>query len=385
MKERPTRALINLENLKANFLSIKALTEGSAQVMAVVKADAYGHGDKVISKALEENGCDQFGVAMLEEGIRLREAGLKKPIVVLGGLLPGQGPDFFNFDLTPVIYDLSTARRIDRIAGEIETRKKVHVKIDTGMGRLGILPQEVDEFFAEFKELTNIELEGLMSHYADMEVEDKTFSRGQLDRFLEVIEVVRSMGFTPKFTHMSNSAAIVDFKESHMDMIRAGLMLYGVYPAARFEDKIKLKPVMELHTQIICIKKIPKGSSVSYGRTFVAERDSLIATISAGYADGIPRRLSNKGTALVRGSRAPIAGTVCMDMTMLDVTDVDGVEVGDSVVLIGAQGTEEITALQVADLVGTIPYEILCNIGARVPRVVTKDMPKNTPKDTVGK
>jgi alanine racemase len=340
--------------------------------MAVVKADGYGHGDKVIASALEENGCDCFGVAMLEEGIRLREAGLKKPIVVLGGLLPGQGPDFFNFDLTPVIYDLSTARRLDRIAGEISTTKKVHVKIDTGMGRLGILPEEVGEFFEGFKGLENIELEGLMSHYADMEVEDKSFSRTQLDRFLEAVEHVRSLGLKPKNVHMSNSAAIVDFKESHMDMIRAGLMLYGAYPAERFLEKIKLKPVMELKTQIISLKKIPKGSSVSYGRTFVAERDSLIATIPAGYADGIPRRLSNNGEALVRGERAKIAGTVCMDMTMLDVTEISGAQVGDEVVLIGGQGTEEITALEVADLAGTIPYEILCNVGARVPRVVVE-------------
>ena len=372
MTERPTRALINLDNLKANFVELKSLASGSAQVMAVVKADAYGHGDKVIAKALDSFGCDVFGVAMIEEGIRLREAGIKKPIVVLGGLLPGQGPDSFNHDLTPVIYDLSTARRLDRIAGETGTRKKVHVKVDTGMGRLGILPEEVEEFFKEFKGLKNIVLEGLMSHYADMEVEDKTFSRAQLDRFLEVVERVRSMGFTPKFVHMSNSAAIVDFKETHMDMIRAGLMLYGAYPAQRFVDKIKLKPVMELKTAIICIKKIPKGSSVSYGRTFVAAEDCLIATIPAGYADGIPRRLSNNGEALVRGSYAPIAGTVCMDMTMLDVTDVDGAQVGDEVVLIGAQGAEEITALEVAQRAGTIPYEILCNIGARVPRVVVE-------------
>ena len=381
MTGRPTRALINLDNLKANFNELKALAQGSTQVMAVVKADAYGHGDKVIASALDGFGCDLFGVAMLEEGIRLREAGIKKPIVVLGGLLPGQGPDSFNHDLTPVVYDLSTAKRLDRIAGETETRKNVHVKIDTGMGRLGILPEEVKAFFEELKGLQNIKLEGLMSHYADMEVEDKTFSRAQLDKFLETVELVRTMGLTPRFVHMSNSAAIVDFKETHMDMIRAGLMLYGVYPAARFVDKIKLKPVMELRTQIICIKKVPEGSSVSYGRSFVAGKESLIATIPVGYADGIPRRLSNKGEALVKGVRVPIAGTVCMDMTMLDVTNVDGVEVGSEVVLIGSQGTEEITALEVADKAGTIPYEILCNIGSRVPRVVPEDMPG----DLVGK
>ncbi len=369
MTERPTRALVNLDNLKANFNALKASVKGDISVMAVVKANAYGHGDSLIATALVEHGCDYLGVAMLEEGIALRRAGIKIPIVVLGGLFAGQEVESFNHDLTPVVYDLISARKIDKVAGDLGKSKKVHVKIDTGMGRLGILPDEVEAFFKEFKELKNLELEGLMSHYADVEVEDKSYSQRQLDSFLEVIARVRSMGLDPTLTHMSNSAAIVDFPQTNMNMIRAGLMLYGAYPARRFENKIALKPVLALKSSIIQIKSLPAGASVSYGRKFVAKTESLIAVIPAGYADGIPRRLSNKGGALVRGEVAPIAGAVCMDMTMLDVTGVKGVQLGDEVVLIGAQGTEEITALDVALKAGTIPYEILCNIGARVSRV----------------
>jgi alanine racemase len=340
------------------------------KVMAVVKANAYGHGDTLIATALEEIGCELFGVAMPKEGIRLREAGIKSAIVVLGGLFAGQEVESFTYDLTPVVFDLTSARKINQVAGDLGKVKSVHVKIDTGMGRLGILPADVKSFFEEFKELENLELEGLMSHYSDMEVEDKSYSRGQLDLFLEVIDRVRGMGFTPALTHMSNSAAIVDFPQTGMNMIRAGLMLYGAYPARRFEEKIALKPVMELKSSIMQIKRLPAGASVSYGREFVTEKKSLIAVVPAGYADGIPRRLTSTGEALVRGFRVPIIGAVCMDMTMLDVTGVEGVECGDEAVFIGSQGTEVISALDVAEKAGTISYEILCNINARVPRVV---------------
>ncbi len=369
MAERPTRASINLDNLKANFLALKASVDGDMKVMAVVKANAYGHGDTLVATALEKLGCDAFGVAMPKEGIRLREAGLKSPIVVLGGLFQSQEVESFTYDLTPVVFDIERARKIDKVAGDIGKTKRVHVKIDTGMGRLGILPSDVEGFFEEFKSFKNLELEGLMSHYSDMEVEDKSYSRGQLDLFLEVIEKVREMGFDPPLIHMSNSAAIVDFPQTDMNMIRAGLMLYGAYPARRFEDKIALKQVMEFKSSIVQLKSLPAGSSVSYGREFVTEKKSLIAVVPAGYADGIPRRLSGRGEALVRGVRVPIVGAVCMDMTMLDVTGVKGVKCGDEVVFIGTQGTELITALDVASAAGTISYEILCNINARVTRV----------------
>ena len=369
MAERPTRATINLKNLEANFLSLKAKVDDATKVMAVVKANGYGHGDTTIALALEEFGCDFFGVAMPKEGIKLREAGIKSPIVVLGGLFQSQEVESFTYDLTPVIFDIISARKIDKVAGDINKKKAVHVKIDTGMGRLGILPEDVESFFEEFRELKNLELEGLMSHYSDMEASDKSYSQGQHEKFLEVVERVRKMGFTPTLTHMSNSAAIVDFPQSGMNMIRAGLMLYGAYPAKSFEKKIELKPVLSLKSSIVHIKELPSGASVSYGRQFKTERKSLVAVVPAGYADGIPRRLTNTGEALVKGVRVKIIGAVCMDMTMLDVTEVEGVKCGDEVVFIGAQGTESISALDVAQKAGTISYEILCNIGARVPKV----------------
>ncbi|MBE9531872.1 MAG: alanine racemase [Proteobacteria bacterium] len=369
MAERPTCATINLDNLKANYLALKASVDSDMKVMAVVKANAYGHGDTLVAAALEGLGCDWFGVAMPKEGMRLRDAGVKSPIIVLGGLFQGQEVESFTYDLTPVIFDIESARKIDKVAGDINKRKSVHVKIDTGMGRLGILPADVEAFFEEFKSLENLDLEGIMSHYSDMEVEDKSYSQGQLDSFLTVIEKVREMGFTPPLIHMSNSAAIVDFPQRGMNMIRAGLMLYGAYPARRFEDKIALKQVMELKSSIVQLKSLSPGSSVSYGREFVTEKKSLIAVVPAGYVDGIPRRLSGRGEALVRGVRVPIVGAVCMDMTMLDVTGVRGVERGDEVVFIGTQGTELITALDLALSAGTISYEILCNINARVTRV----------------
>jgi alanine racemase len=370
LAQRPTRAFINLENLKANFLALKASVKTGTKVMAVVKANAYGHGDKLIATALEEFGCDAFGVAMSEEGIKLRGAGIKSPIIVLGGFFASQEVESFTYDLTPVVFDMISARKIDKVAADLGTTKKVHVKIDTGMGRLGVLPADVAGFFREFKELKNLELEGLMSHYSDMDSGDKSYSQGQLDSFLKVLEEVRSMGFAPTQIHMSNSAAIVDFPQEDMTMIRAGLMLYGAYPARSFEGKIDLKPVLELKSSIMQIKELSKGSSVSYGREFVTEKKSLIAVVPMGYADGIPRRLTNKGEALVSGKRVAIVGAVCMDMTMIDVTDIKGVKCGDEVVFIGTQDTEVITVLDVALSAGTIPYEILCNVGARVARIV---------------
>jgi alanine racemase len=369
LKNRPTYASINLENLKYNFARIKEKVEPTTAVMAVVKANAYGHGDVEVAKILEAEGADTFGVAMAEEGIRLRQAGIKKPIILLGGLFPGQAPLCFEDDLTPVVFDLATAKELNTLASARKVKKKIHVKIDTGMGRLGILTDEVESFFASLKELASIEVEGLLSHFADMEVEDKAYSNAQLATFLETADRVDALGLKPGIRHMSNSASIIDFPDSHLDMIRPGLMLYGAYPRERFRGLIELKPALELKSEITHIKRLPQGSSISYGRTFVTERESVIATIPVGYGDGLPRRLSGKGEVIVRGKMAPIAGVVCMDLTMIDVTDIAGAAVGDEVVLIGTQGALTITVEEVAEKAGTISYEILCNIGARVPRL----------------
>jgi alanine racemase len=360
-----------MEALEHNYNKIREKVSHTTRMMAVVKANAYGHGDVEVTRALERMGCDFFGVAICEEGIRLRKGGVKRPIVVLGGVYPGQIKEVFEFDLTPVIFDMDTALILNKLAEKTGTKKKVHIKVDTGMGRLGLLPRSVVSFFQEFRNFDSLELEGVMSHFAEMEVPEKKFSQKQLELFLKTIGIIQGLGFSPSCIHMANSAAIVDFVESHFNMIRPGIMLYGSYPDKRFAKMIDLKPVMHLKTQILQLKRVPPGFSISYGRTFVTKRESAIATIPIGYGDGLPRRLSsNQGEVLVRGVRVPIVGLVCMDLTMIDVTAVEDAAVGDEVVVIGPQGDDAVTLEEIAEKAGTVSYEILCNVSKRVPRLL---------------
>lgn len=338
-------------------------------MMAVVKANAYGHGAVEVARTIETLGDAFFGVAILEEGAALREAGITSPIAVLGGMFPDQAPDLVEYDLTPVVFDMAAARALDEAAKKRAVDLPIHVKIDTGMGRLGILPEEAGPFFSELKELRNLRVEALLSHFAESEAEEKEFSRRQLSKFLKAVEEVRSLGFNPSLLEMANSAALVDIEEARLGMVRPGIMLYGSYPATRLRESIKLKPVMQLKTRILFLKSVPAGFTVSYGRRFTTKRPSLIATLPIGYADGLPRTLGNSGEVIIGGHRAPIAGTVCMDLIMVDVTDVPGVQAGDEAVIIGSQGSEAITAEEVAEKAGTISYEIFCRLSARVPRV----------------
>ncbi len=371
MGNRPTVALIDRAALKHNYQELRKRVSSGTMFMAVVKANAYGHGDVEVSRTLEALGCEYFGVAVSEEGVKLRKGGIKNPIVLLGGVYPDQIKEVFDYELTPVVWDLETALLVNAQAEKTGTRKKVHIKIDTGMGRLGLLSRRIVNFFQEFKAYGSLEVEGVMSHFAEMDNADKDFSRKQLDLFLKVLGIIQGLGYDPPLIHMGNSAAIVDSPESHFNLIRPGLMLYGSYPAPRFKKMINLKPVMSIRTQILQLNHVAAGFPVSYSRTFVTRRESMIATLPMGYGDGVPRSLSsNEGHVLVRGKRAPIVGLVCMDLTMVDVTDIEGVSVGDRVVIIGAQGEDEITVEEVAEKAGTVPYEIFCNISQRVPRLV---------------
>ena len=369
MERRPTSAIIDTEALKHNYFQLRNAVSEASKVMAVVKANAYGHGDIEVAGVLERIGCEFFGVAIAEEGERLRSNGITRPIVVLGGIYPGQIKDIFPLDLTPVVFDIGTAQYINSYAKAIGAVKKVHVKIDTGMGRLGLLTEEVARFFEAFKELENLRLEAVLSHFAEAESADRDFTGRQLEDFVKSVDVIRDMGFAPEYIDMANSAATVSYPASRMDIVRPGIMLYGSYPAPRYSKEISLKPVLTLQTRILHLKKVPAGFTVSYGRTFTAKKESVIATLPIGYADGLPRRLSGTGEVLVRGERAPIAGRVCMDLTMCDVTNINGVAVGDPVVVIGTQGAESIAVEEVAERSGTISYEIFCNISGRVPRV----------------
>ncbi|MBI5454499.1 MAG: alanine racemase [Deltaproteobacteria bacterium] len=369
METRPTVAVVDTGALKANYAELKKRASGTTRIMAIVKANAYGHGDVEAARAFALEGCAYFGVATVEEGARLRAGKVDGNIIVLGGVYAGQIKDVFDLDLTPVVFDLGTAKRINERGRALGVTKKIHVKIDTGMGRIGLLPEEVAPFFEGFKALSNLKLESVLSHFVEAESKDKEYTRGQLARFLKVVEVIKSYGFTPDFIDMANSAAAVDYKDSHLGLIRPGIMLYGSYPAESFREKITLRPALTLKTRILHLKKVGPGFNVSYGRRFTTRKESIIATLPIGYGDGVPRKLTGIGEALIHGRRAPLIGTVCMDLTMCDCTEVPGVAVGDEAVIIGRQGTEEITAEEIAVKTGTISYEVFCNISSRVPRV----------------
>ena len=341
----------------------------------MVKANAYGHGAVRISLELEKMGVDFLGVATCEEGIELRKSYITTPIIILGGFFKGQCIYAKQYDLTPVIYNLESAKELSQCARTSNSRIKIHVKTDTGMGRLGILPSETKVFFQQLMKLNNLEIEGIVSHLADNNQENHSsleFTQRQAMLFKKQIEELHKMGLHPHYEHLANSAAIIDKKTDLFNLVRPGIMLYGAYPAKRFKQVIDLKPVMNLKTKVISLKKVSRGTSISYGRTFRCKKESLIAVLPIGYADGYNRFLSNKGEVLIRGRKAPIVGVVCMDMAMVDVTEIADVSLGDDVVLIGSQGNENITVEETAEKIGTISYEILCGISPRVPRIYSK-------------
>jgi alanine racemase len=287
----------------------------------------------------------------------------------MGAVFPEQAEAIAELGLTPLVYDMAVARAVADAAQKLKVKVAVHVKIDTGMGRIGISPAAAEDFIADLASLDGITVQGLMTHFADADLRDKRFASEQMDRFESVLKKLDSRGIAIPLRHAANSAAVLDYRRALFTMVRPGLMLYGYNPLEGEGSGADLRPVLSLVTRIVFLKRVPAGVPISYGRTFVTKRESVIATIPIGYADGYNRGLSNRGEAIVRGIRVPVAGRVCMDMTMLDVTDVPGVSEGDGVVLIGSQGNERITADDIAVQTGTISYEVLCGISSRVPRV----------------
>ena len=368
VSDRPTTAFIDLDALAHNFQEVRGRAQGR-KVLAVVKAQAYGHGAINVSKHLLGLGADTLGVALVEEGRELREAGIDAPILVMGAVVPGQAEALVALRLTPVVFTPAMARALSNAARTQKTQVPVHVKIDTGMGRIGIAPEAAPAFIKELQDLEGIMVQGLMTHFAEADLRDKQFASLQMDRFGTLLKELDAQGAVIPLRHAANSAALLDYQQALFTMVRPGLMLYGYNPLEGKTTGADLLPVLSLVTRIVFLKKVPAGVPISYGRTFVTRRESLIATVPIGYADGYSRGLSNKGEALVRGVRAPIAGRICMDMCMLDVTDVPGVCEGDEAVLIGKQGDQRITADELAHKTGTIPYEVLCGISSRVPRV----------------
>lgn len=372
---RPTTAAIDLAALRHNLLQVRRLA-GSRDVIAVVKADAYGHGAVAVSRALMAEGVTRFGVALVEEARALREAGIRGELLVLGGFTADQASEIIDLGLTVTVFHLAHAAALSEAARRAGRVIPVHAKIDTGMGRLGFQVDEAPEAIANIARLAGLRLDGVMTHFADADLADPAFAREQMARFDRVIAALASRGIAVGLRHAANSAAVMAVSRNGVagleaalyDAVRPGIMLYGCRPGPAVGPAVDLRPVLSLTTRIGLLKRVPSGTPISYGRTFVTRRPSLIAILPIGYADGYPRALSNVGAVVVRGRRAPVVGRVCMDLTMADVTDVPGVSEGDDVAVIGTQGDTSISAEDAAAAAGTIAYELLCGIGPRVPR-----------------
>lgn len=366
---RPTWAEINLDNLGFNFKSVKKFIGQDLKYMAVVKANGYGHGAVECAKALERKKIDFFGVALPEEGLELRKNNIKSPILCLGGFWAGQERLLLDNNLTPVVYRLEMAERLNRAAKERNTKVKIHVKIDTGMGRIGIRFDEVNEFADGIKKLKNVCVEGLMTHFAAADnLSQNEFTEMQIKRFYEAVNIFEEKGFQPVYKDLANSPGAVVHKNSRGNMVRLGGILYGlgedVLPKG--VDKPELRAVLSLHSRIALLKNVPKGETIGYGRSFQTNKDSVIATVPIGYHDGYSRSLSNCGKVIINNTFAPVVGRVSMDWTSIDVSEVSNVKVNDEVIFIGSQHNLEIKAEELARLTGTISYEITCGIGSRV-------------------
>ena len=368
-KGRPTLCFIDLEALHWNFHKIREKVGPRIKIASMVKANAYGHGAPCVARTLAEEGCDAFGVATLEEGVELRQAEIRSPIIVLAGVYLEQLDQFFEHELIPVVHEIDGLRRLDAAVQSRGTSLNVHLKIDTGMGRIGLPAAEIGSWLPELKKLKSLTIDGVFSHFSHAESVQGDYTRKQLEIFQGIVSRLRSENIAPPLVHLANSAATITLPSAYFDMVRPGLMLYGVYPSPAMTGQIALKPVLSWKTSILQLKKVSPGTSISYGQTFITQRESLIATLPIGYADGYPRLLSNRGEVLVRGQRAPVVGRVCMDLTMIDVTDIGETKPGDEVVLLGLQGNAEISTDQMAAWSNTISYEILTSIGARVPRI----------------
>lgn len=363
----PTSASVDLTALAQNVAHVRRLAP-QADVLAVVKANAYGHGAIEVARALQQLAVHRFGVATVDEGVALRQAGIRDPIVVLGATMPTQFSELVAHRLIPVLY---RADLVQAFAAVVEPRTSpypVHIKIETGMGRLGVLPRELPDLLSRPELRAPLYLEGLMTHLADADNRDPGETEEQLTRFQQVLNLGQQRGLAIPLIHVANSAGIIKFPASQHSLVRPGIMLYGYHTLATGTHAPELQPILTWKTTIAHVHTIAAGGSVSYNRTFIASRQTRVGVLPVGYADGYNRLLSNRGQVLIGERRVPVIGRVCMDMTMVDITDVRGAHVGDEAILIGQQGSERITASDLAAWQKTIPYEILCAIGTRVPR-----------------
>jgi alanine racemase len=368
---RDTRAVVDLGNIAAAIAGIRERVSDGTDVMAVVKADGYGHGAVKVAKTALASGAASLGVAYPQEGAELREAGIDAPILILG-LLPLEEERAIEmaveYRLTPTVCSTEVPRILDSLS-PADCPTPIHIKVDTGMGRLGVLPEDLFDYIRFLKTLKHITIEGIFTHFPSSDEANTAFTEKQIERFMALLSELSVRGIDIPKRHAANSGGVLAFPSSHLTMVRPGIMIYGLYPSKEVRRSIELSPAMSLLTRIRYLKRVGPGTPISYGRTHVTKSEALVATLPVGYADGYSRLLSNRGAILVRGNRAPIIGRVCMDMTMADVTHVPGVSIGDEVVLFGRDKDEEISIDEVAELIGTINYEVTCMVSKRVPRV----------------
>lgn len=370
---RPVWAEIDLDKLAHNMREIRRVSK-SKDIIAVIKADGYGHGALDIAPTLLENGATRIAVAVLSEAIELRRGGIEQSIMILGFTPPSLIDMLIRYDIEQTVYSYELAKEISLMAQRKNKIARIHIALDTGMGRIGFLPNDesVDEVY-KISKLPNIIIEGLFSHFSSADEENKEYTTYQFNNYNKFYEKLVQKGVKINVRHVANSAAIIDFPESHLEAVRPGIILYGYYPSNEVDkSNIALKPVMSLKTNVVHIKTLPAGEYISYGRKFKTNRESVIATLPVGYADGYTRLLYNKAKVIINGSFAPVIGRICMDQCMVDVTDIGNVNVGDEVTLMGEQGDLKFTADNIAELIGTINYEVTCMISKRVPRVYMK-------------
>ena len=367
---RRVYAQIDLDAIRHNIKEIRKKVGKETKIMLVIKADGYGHGSVAVAQALQEQ-VEAFCVATIEEGILLRNRGITKTILILGYTAKEQYPQLIQYDLAQTVFEYEMAEGISRLAVAMNQQGKIHIAIETGMNRIGFFDNEESiQVIKEIGKLPMIQMEGIFTHFACADEADKTSAMCQLKRYETFIDKLEEEGIYIPIKHIANSAAILDLNMAKLNMVRSGIITYGLYPSNEVKrDEIRLKPAMELKSHVVYVKTVKEGEGVSYGSTYVTEKETKIATISIGYADGYPRALSSRGRVLIRGQYAPIIGRVCMDQMMVDVTQVQGVKEGDVVTLVGRDGENCITAEEIASYMNTINYEFICGLGRRVSRV----------------
>lgn len=367
-------AEIDLDAIGSNIANIKARLKPKTRLLAVVKADAYGHGAVEVSKVCLFNGAEQLAVATCDEGVELRQSSIQVPIIILGNTVEAQLETVINNSLTQTVFCFDTAKRISDCAVRLGRKALVHIKIDTGMGRIGFLPNEesLDIIDSIFK-LPGLDITGVFTHFATADEKDKSFTYEQYKKFIFMTDSIEKRGHTGLIRHCGNSAAILDMPELQLDMVRAGIIIYGMYPSSEVSESVVLKPAMKLKSCISYVKEVASDVSIGYGRTYFTDKKTMVATVPVGYADGYSRKCSNKARVIVKGQYAPVIGNVCMDQLMIDVTHIPDVRIGDDVVIMGQESGLCVSAEELAEIQDTINYEIVCNVGKRVPRVFIRN------------